>query len=67
MAAMGYETRLEQLTKRTYRIRLERPAFRESSRPTPLVPALWRALPCDAAPSRERRTSSPDPDHARRG
>ena len=30
MTAMGNETRLEQLTKRTYRIRLERPRIRES-------------------------------------
>ena len=64
---MGHETRLEQLTRRTYRIRLERPALRESNKPAPLVPAIWRALPGAATPSRNHGASSPDPEHARRG
>ncbi len=67
MRSMGNETRLEQLTKRTYRIRLERPGYRESSRHGPLVPAIWLALPGAATPPRAGRTSSPDPEHARRG
>jgi hypothetical protein len=67
MRPMGNETRLEQLTKRTYRIRLDRPGHRESGRPRLLVPAGSRALPGAETPTRHGRTSSPDPEHARRG
>ena len=67
MRPMGNETRLERLTRRTYRVRLARPAVSESSRPALLAPAIWRVIPGETTPARDGRSSSPDPEAVRGG